>query len=244
MVGKSTVGLSRLVALRHELDALANNIANQTTVGFKAKRILFREYLSEKKATDDPFKRDPQVSLVQASAGFTDFSDGALKSTGSPLDVAIVGEAFFVVKTAAGERYTRDGAFKLDGAGRLVTSGGDPVLTTSGPITLSPQDGEAWIAADGTVLTAKGPRGQLRLVRFADPQTLRAEGGNLFGSSRQPTEIRADQVRLAAGVLETSNVQPALEMSRVMEVTRAYDFVASAVMKSKDNDELKLLSNF
>lgn len=244
MVGKSVVGLSRLVALRYELDALANNVANQTTTGFKAKRVLFREYLTEQKVGDDPFKRDARVSLVQASTGFTDFSAGALKSTGGPLDVAIVGEAFFVVKTAAGERYTRDGAFQLDGAGRLVTASGDPVLTASGPITLSAQDGEAWIAADGRVMTPKGPRGQLRLVRFADPQSLRADGGNLYGSSRQPTEIRADQVRLAAGVLETSNVQPALEMSRVMEVTRAYDFVAAAVMKSKDNDELKILSDF
>lgn len=243
MGDKSVVGLSRMIALRHELDTIANNIANQTTAGFKAKRVLFQEYLADDKQAEDPSKPASRVSLVHAYAGYTDFSGGPLKATGNPLDVAVVDDAFFVVQTKAGERYTRNSAFMLDGSGRLVTTTGEPVLTTAGPLALSSQDGEVTVGADGTISTASGLRGRLRLVRFADPQRLRSEGGNLFHSDQPPTEVPAGQVRLAPGAVETSNVRPVVEMTRAMEITRAYQLVVSAVMKDEDNNELKRLAN-
>ena len=238
------IKLSRLMALRRELDAVANNVANVETTGFKAKRVRFQEYLAPVERAEITSKPERPVSLVAADAGFTDFSKGAPQVTGSPLDVAIDGDAFFVVQTAAGERYTRNGAFTLDSAGRLVTMAGDPVLTTTGPLALSPQEGEARIGADGVISTRQGPRGRLRLVRFEAPQNLRAHAGNLFRSDQPPRELAAGSVRLFQGALEKSNVQATLEMSRLVEINRAYQLVSSLLKEDGDLDELKRLAEF
>ncbi|WP_163607067.1 flagellar hook-basal body complex protein, partial [Klebsiella pneumoniae] len=79
-------------------------------------------------------------------------SSGPVSATGHPLNAAIAGDGFFAVQTRAGERYTRNGAFQVDQAGRLVTNAGDPVLTASGPLTLSPQDQATSISADGSIV--------------------------------------------------------------------------------------------
>ena len=238
------IKLSRLMALRRQLDVVANNVANLETTGFKAKRVAFQEFLSPVERAEITSPRERPVSLVEASANFTDLSKGAPQVTGNPLDVAIDGDAFFVVQTAQGERYTRAGAFTLDSAGRLVTMTGLPVLTSSGPLSLSPQDGDARIGADGTISTRQGPRGRLRLVRFDAPQTLRSEGANLFRSEQPPVELPAGSVRLFQGAIEKSNVQPTLEMSRLVEINRSYQLVSSLLKEDGDIDELKRLAEF
>ena len=240
MSDKTVIGLSRLIALQQQVDKIARNVANQTTAGFKREGLQFREYLTNADEPDD-IPSAPMRSLV-AVTGFTDFSAGPLKATGKPTDVAIVGEGFFVVQTAQGNRYTRNGSFTLDERGRVVTLAGDLVLTATGPLQVPTRDEPVNVGADGTISTARGPIGRLRLVRFEDLTKLNAEGGTLFASELSPVEIPATEVRLATGALEGSNVNAVQEMSSLVAATRAYDEVANTVLREDDKNELKKLA--
>ena len=130
------VGLSRQMALSHELDIIANNIANIDTTGFKADNASFSEFLMPR-ASDGQFSGgDKRVSFVQDRASWIDLSPGSIQRTGDPLNVAIDGPGYLTVQTARGTRYTRNGSLSVNGTGQLVTSDGDAVLGGSGPVTL------------------------------------------------------------------------------------------------------------
>lgn len=236
---KNIIGLSRLITLRQQLDAVARNVANQTTHGFKAGHLRFQEYLT--KASEDDVPSAPMRSLVAATQ-FVDFSPGAAKPTGNPLDAAIVDDAFFVIETPAGPRYTRLGAFTLDNEGRLVTLGGMPVLTSVGRLVVSQRDTSLTIGADGSVSTSQGAIARLRLVRFEDRRKLNVDGQGLFSSEAPALEVPSAQVRLATGVLEASNVKPMEEMTKLIAATRAYELVAQVILKDEAKDELKKLA--
>ncbi|CAA9308445.1 MAG: Flagellar basal-body rod protein FlgF [uncultured Microvirga sp.] len=229
------IGLSRQMALGRELDVIANNMANVTTNGFKARQARFREYLMPGASADAFQAQDRRVSYVMDGGTPLDISAGNVERTGNPLDVAVKGDGFFAVQTPAGERYTRNGAFSINQAGQLVTSDGHPALGENGPITFSPQESGAAIAPDGTVTTNQGQRGKLRLVRFADPQSLKNEGTNLFSATAlaEPAGVTS---RLEPGAIERSNVKPILEMSRLIEVNRNYTSTAGMVSRM---DELR-----
>lgn len=239
MSDKGIIGLSRLIVLRQHVDIIANNVANQTTPGFKSQGVRFSEYLTQAKEDDIP--GSPKRSLV-ASTGFVDFSPGSLKATGNPMDVAVVDDAFLVVRTQSGNMYTRSGSLTVDDRGRLVTLAGNVVMTSAGELTLSPRDGAVSIAADGTVSTEKGPKGRLRLVRFPDTRGLIPQGGALFSSELSPSEVPSSQIRLASGVLEGSNVKAVHEMSKLVQASRAYDEVAKVVLGKDDPNELRKLA--
>jgi flagellar basal-body rod protein FlgF len=234
------VGLSRKVTLARQMDVIANNVANVNTNGFKADRSLFEEFLTSRAHEDNFVGRDRRISFVQDRGTFKDFTQGAAELTKNPLDVAIDGAGFLVVQTPAGERYTRDGGLKLNNLGQLVNSSGYPVLGGSGPIVFQPTDKEITIAADGNVTVLEGinrvdsVRGKLRLVSFADAQKLVKEGSNLY-SAGPDAAVRPDitsQVR--QGFVEKSNVNSVLEMSRMIEVTRAYTSISTMLQQQGD----------
>jgi flagellar basal-body rod protein FlgF len=229
------VGLSRQMALGRELDVIANNMANVTTNGFKARGSRFESYLMPK-ASGDAFKRpDRRLDYVIDKGTMLDLSTGAIEKTKNPLDVAIKGDGFFAVQTPAGERYTRNGAFTLDSRGQLVTSDGDAVLGDNGPITFDRSETDISVAPDGTISSAQAQHGRLRVVRFADARSLQNDGGNLF-SSATPAEPAGVTSRLESGALERGNVKAVQEMTRLIEVNRAYASVASMIGRM---DELK-----
>jgi flagellar basal-body rod protein FlgF len=229
------IGLSRQMALGRELDVIANNMANVSTNGFRARQSRFVEYLMPG-ASADAFRRpDRAVSFVAEAGTALDVTGGPIERTGSPLDAAIKGDGFFVVQSARGERYTRNGAFSLNPQGQLITSDGDLVMGESGPIAFSPQESGISIGADGVVSTDQGQRGKLRLVRFPDAQSLKNEGANLFSASVPPQPAGA-AVRVEAGAVERSNVKPLLEMTRLMDVNRAYTNISSMIGRM---DELR-----
>jgi flagellar basal-body rod protein FlgF len=228
------IGLSRQTALARELDVIANNVANVTTNGFKARDARFREYLMPIARADAFPLPDRPLSYVIDADTPLDMSSGAIEPTGNPLHAAIRGEGFFAVQTPAGERYTRNGAFEINGQGQLVTSDGHLVLGQSGPITIGPEETGLSIAPDGAVLTSQGERGRIRLVRFEQPQALENVGANLF-SSAEPPEVAAN-ARVEGGALERSNVKAVLEMSRLMDVNRAYTSLSSMLSRM---DELQ-----
>jgi flagellar basal-body rod protein FlgF len=230
------VGLSRQVALRRELDVIANNLANLGTTGFKGENVLFEQFVGSGAHHDEfPTYVDRQVSFVLDRETHTDISQGAFTQTGSQFDAAIDGEGFFVVETPQGDRYTRAGSFALNAAGELVTTAGYRVLGDGGPITLDPNDTNISIARDGTISTPAGERGKLRLVRFENPSQLARYGDNLFSADAPPLPAEP-RTRLVQGSLEKSNVRPILEIGRMIEVTRAYTTLANLMSRT---DELR-----
>ncbi len=227
------IGLSRQTALRRELDVVANNIANLSTTGYKAQRVAFQEFIMPVARADEFPHSDKRLSYVQDRGTWQDFTTGPMQVTDNPLDVAINGEGFFVVDTPEGERYTRNGNFLVNTDGVLTTAGGEPVLTTEGNLQLGENEADVTIGSDGTITTNLGARGRLRLVAVANPQNLVAEGGNLFRSPTPVNELPAGQVRLEQGTLEKANVEPVVEISRMMELTRSYQTLSSLMQRSE-----------
>jgi flagellar basal-body rod protein FlgF len=240
MANELLIGLSRQLTLERQMDVVANNVANVNTTGFKADRSLFEEFLNSRAHEDNFVGSDRRLSFVQDRGTFKDFAQGAFEQTKNPLDVAIDGRGFLAVQTPAGERYTRDGGLQINNQGQLVTQSGDQVLGTSGPIVFQPTDHDITIAADGNITVLEGTnrldavRGKLRVVSFADAQKLVKEGSNLYaagpGTAAQP-DI-ASQVR--QGFIEKSNVNSVAEMSRMIEVTRAYTSISSLLQQQGD----------
>lgn len=229
------VGVSAQAALARELDVIANNMANVSTTGFKARNSRFQEYLMPVASADSFQTRDRRVSYVIDTGTPLDLTQGPIEPDGNPIHVAVKGDAFLVVRTPAGERYTRNGAFEVDAQGNLVNSDGHVVQGDSGPITISQQETGLAIGPDGTVSTNLGVRGKVRMVKFDRPQSLTNEGVNLFSSRTQPLPAGIDG-RLESGALERSNVRPVVEMTRLMDVNRSYTMVSSVISRL---DELR-----
>ena len=118
------VGLSRQMVLARELDVVANNVANLNTTGYKADNSMFEQFMMPVARENRFNTSDRQMRFVNDRATWHDLRPGSIQKTGSPLDVAIDGAAFFAVQTAAGERYTRNGSFQINAQGQLVTSDG------------------------------------------------------------------------------------------------------------------------
>ena len=229
------IATSRQMALRREMDVIANNVANVTTNGFKRRMSTAREFQMPV-ASADSFRRgeDRRVSFVVDRGTPLDLRLGTLEPTNNPMDVALSGNAFFVVQTPNGERYTRNGAMMINAAGELVNSDGHRLMGEQGPFQFSNSDTDVRFAADGSVLTARGAQGRLRLVEFANPQQLQNVGANLFTVPRNVQPNPAAQARLQSGFVERSNVSPVLEISRMIEVNRAYQSVASLMTRSDE----------
>lgn len=234
MIGNAQlISLSRQITLQRQMDVVAHNVANINTTGFKAEQILFEEY-EMPVARDRTFPGlDQPLSYVQDWATIHDLSGGAMTQTGNELDVALNGGGFFAVQTAAGERWTRAGSFQIDNNGTLVDASGNPVMGIGGPIQFGPEETGISIATDGAISTNAGPRGQLRIVEFDNPQALVREGSNLFSGG---TPAPNANTRVMQGHVERSNVSGVSEMAELIRVTRAYESIASLTQKQ---DELR-----
>ncbi len=235
------VALSRSMALERQMDVVANNVANVNTNGFKSSGPLFEEFLQTGAHEDNFSSSDRRVSFVQDRSTMQDFSQGPNERTGNPLDVAINGKGFIAVQTPGGERYTRDGGMQINTQGQLVTNGGNPVLSTSGPIVFQPTDRDINISEDGTVTVREGTvtqvdsvRGKLKIVSFDNPQSLKREGSNMFSAATGTTAQPDTASRVNQGFIEKSNVNAVSEMSRLMEVSRTYQSVASLMQQQSD----------
>ncbi len=231
------VGLSKQVALRRELDVIANNIANMNTSGFKQEQMMFEQYLDPTARHDYFPGNDRRISFVIDRATVQDFSQGPLNRTEAPLDIALDGQGFIAVQTQNGERYTRGGNFHINAQGQLVNASGHPVLGQGGPITFEPNDTNITIASDGTISTPNGDRGKLRIVRFQNQSALTQQGESLWAAPAGVTPQVADATtRAVQGALEKSNVQAVREINRMMEITRAYSTVSNMQQRT---DELR-----
>ena len=234
------IGLSRQTALERQLDVIANNIANVNTAGFKSDNSLFEEYLNTPAHEDNFVGSDRRVSFVQDRGTYRNMTQGAVDKTGNPLDVAIDGSAFLAVQTPGGERYTRDGGLQINPQGQLVTVAGNPVLGSSGPIVFQQTDHDINITADGTITVVEGTgrtdsiRGTLRLVSFTDAQQVLKEGFNLYAAGEGGAPQPDTKSKVQQGFIEKSNVNAVVEMSRMMEVSRAYTSISTLMQQQSE----------
>src|SRR6202035_5254602 len=233
------VGLSRQVVLSRELEVVANNIANINTTGFKSDSSIFEKFLMPEASSGVFPAGSRDVAYVQDRAPWHNLSPGPMLRTGGPLDVAIDGDAFLVVQTAGGQRYTRNGGLQISPTGALVTNAGDPVVGTSGPIQFQNTDHDISIGEDGTITVREGAsatsdstRGQLQLAHFDNAGALQKQGSTLFsappGVTPQPASANT---RVVQGSIEQSNVSAVSEMARMVEITRAYEDIASILQQ-------------
>lgn len=249
---------SGLMAQQMNTDVIANNIANANTPGFKRDRINFQDLLYQ------TFRRAGQSTLtgsmvptslrvghgVRPIATQKIFMTGAAQQTGNPLDLMINGEGFFQVTMADGTpAYTRDGTFKIDGDGNVVTADG---LLIEPAITVPADAVRIEVANDGTVSVLVGSDttltsvGQVQLVRFQNPAGLEAIGQNLF----KQTDASGDPVtgtpgqegfgQIAQGFLEMSNVSIVEELVQLIVAQRAFETNSRAVSVS---DQLLSIAN-
>ncbi len=235
------VGLSRQMALTHELDIVANNIANIDTNGYKADNALFAQYLMPDTRDNQFAGSDKDLSFVEDRASWIDFSAGAIEHTGNPLDVAIEGNAYLAVQTPRGVRYTRNGAFLTNATGQLVTSEGYPVLGDNGPITFQNTDHDVTISPTGIITarvgnsTTEAPRGQLQLVAFDQQQQLQKDGSSTFAPPAGVNPVPpALGTRVIQGAVEKSNVNAVAEISRMVEITQSYNDIANVLQQQSD----------
>ena len=219
------VGLSRQMVLRHELDIVANNIANTDTTGFKVESLMEKTNPAFPAVT---LQGPRPVKFVDESGVARDFGQGGLRRTDAPLDLAIEGQGFFQVSSPSGPRFTRDGRFRLDDNGRLVTEGGLPVMDDGGgEITLDPQQGVITVSKDGVITQGTTRVGKVGVFTFQTLSTLEKAGDNLYrNTSNQQPQAAGEDVRVRQGMLENSNVQPIREITRMIEVSRAYEQMA------------------
>lgn len=207
--------LTRQSGLLREMHIVANNLANMATTGYRQEGIVFSEYVKQ-------IGNDQSVSMARANTRATSFTQGSLEKTGAALDIALEGDGFFLVQTAHGERLTRSGSFSTDAAGRLVNADGHTVLDTGFTPIILPRDGsDIAVAADGTISQQGNPIGQIGAFQPIDHAGLAREDGVLF-SSANGIEAASD-VRMVQGFLEASNVNPILQISRMIEIQRAYE---------------------
>jgi flagellar basal-body rod protein FlgF len=168
-----------------------------------------------------------------------DLSEGPMTATGNNLDFAIHGSGYFAVDTPQGERYTRVGRFQLDAQDQLVTSQGHAVLDTGGaPIFAPAEDGEIVVARDGTISVNGEPLGRIAVVQFEDEQAMRKLAGGLYtGDDPQP----ALDAEIVQGMVEDSNVEPVLELTRMITVLRSYQS-AQRMMETEHERQRRAIS--
>jgi flagellar basal-body rod protein FlgF len=209
------VTLTRMRGLNDEMSAVANNMANVSTTGYRAQRLVFAEVLMEVDGDGG------NLAMSEPRAHVNDPSPGGFQQTGGPLDLAIDGPGFFQIDTPEGPRLTRAGAFIRDAAGNLVTREGLAVLDPGGaPIAIPPDAARIAIGRDGTVAADGVPVAQVGVFDAA-PETLQRLDGVTFSSSGEIALAANSSV--IQGFIENSNVNPVEELSRMIEVQRSYE---------------------
>lgn len=211
-----------------QLDAISNDLANLSTNGYKSERVAFSDLLYNKvniAGTETTAGAGASAQLI----GRTE-TQGALKETGNPLDLAIEGSGFFQVSRPNGTKaLTRDGTFKVDADGEIANAAGDRLVP---PIKLPAgvEAAEVRIASDGT-LTVNGKKlGQIQLVTVASPDHLRGEGGSLLTPTAESGEPHATKAGLIhQGALEDSNVDVGRDMSTMMSTERSFQMASTAI---------------
>lgn len=216
------MGMQQLNAMRNA-EVIANNVANANTAGFKADKVKFSHYMKQ-----DVYDK---TSFPKSVTSISDLSEGPIKTTGRALDVAISGPGFFMLQTPLGVRYTRSGAFRINGEGALINSSNYKVLSIDGQeIIFEPEDKDPKIGSDGVIGIGNTERGVIGIAEFDNPQILHKVGNSMFASDTGPKP--AEKSRLLQGALEESNVNSVEQIARLSEIQREVTLTTNMINES------------
>ncbi|MEO5371221.1 MAG: flagellar basal-body rod protein FlgF [Magnetococcus sp. DMHC-1] len=254
----AAVNGARRIGLR--LEVLANNLANVNTTGFKGDRASFESYMTKPGPEQFPLPTDSFMGLrgpgdipfpfsnpaanayrmtyPMAINTTTDMTQGSMKDTGNPLDVAIEGDGFFVLNTPSGRRYTRDGSFAINANRELVNKDGFQVLGSGGAPIVIESDGQINIAKDGSLSDANGPIAQLERVKI--PTNMLTKAGKNIYSAPQDQETPIEEVGEGGfhqGFLEGSNTESIREMTQMIDSHRAFESYMKMIQTMDSLDE-------
>ncbi len=222
MLNSLFISLGGKYVIERKMEAISNNLANTSTAGYKALRPEFTMVTVDTEAPGDLSLPNTEISDIDTHIYF---SEAPLIETGSPLDVAIQGNGFFVISGKDGTMYTRNGQFALDQDGKLMTTDGYPVMGQNGEITLDGKD--IRIGENGSIYVDGQQAAQLKIVDFTDKTTLRYMGRSSFvNMDPAAVENTPDKVTVKQGYYETSNVNVVAEMIDMMSAVRAYEAYA------------------
>ncbi|OGI01622.1 MAG: flagellar basal-body rod protein FlgG [Candidatus Melainabacteria bacterium GWF2_37_15] len=251
MLRSLTTAATGMLAQQLNIDVISNNLANVNTTGYKKSRAEFQDLLSQtiKASGAQIFQGTVQPVGIQVglgtktSATVKEFSEGAFKSTGGKLDMAIEGDGFFQVLMDDGSiGYTRDGSLKMDANGQLTTSDGfiiQPQMSIPSDaldITITPDGKISYRTAGNSDQTELG---SLTLAKFANPAGLSSIGKNLYvetaasGKATEGTPGQEGFGTLQQGFIEGSNVQVVEELINLIQAERAFE-ANSKLIKSSD----------
>jgi flagellar basal-body rod protein FlgF len=220
------LSLSRQMAIKDQMESIANNVANLSTPSYKGERALFHEYL-------DGARGPKQITYPQLKGLFRETMEGPMAATGNSLDVALRGKGYMVVDTPEGTRFTRDGHLSINSKSQIVTQQGHPMLGVNNrPMTVPPDTKNITIAENGSVSAGEVKVGQFKLVAFENEQNLVRTGDGLYKTDAP--QRRATDVEVVQGNLEGSNIQPVLEITRMIDAARMYES-AQKVINSEDD---------
>ncbi len=244
------IAATGMVAQETKLDAIANNLANSNTTGYKRQSAEFEDLLYQQQrgagigaggvAAPTTVELGSGARVVATPRHFT---QGSIQQTGSPLDVAIEGNGFLQVQRDDGTAaFTRAGAMKVDASGRLVTSDGlaiEPNVTVPSDATSVTIGSDGLVSAEVPGQPAPVQLGKIQIATFPNPGGLTAVGHNLFLASGSSGEASVGDAgtdgrgRLMQGALEGSNVEVVTEMIDLIRTQRAYE-INSKIISAAD----------
>jgi flagellar basal-body rod protein FlgF len=223
------VALSSQIALEKRLNTIADNVANASTVGFRATGVKFEDVVS---GIDDK-----ALSFVTSGDTYISNTNGPMRETGNPFDFAIKGDAWFGIETPGGTVMTRDGRFTMTENGELMTIEGYPVLDAGGaPIQLDPRNGPPRAGADGSLRQGEQLVGALGLFSFdPGPNFVRFGNSGIVPSGEPEPVVDRIDAGVVQGFLEESNVNPVLEITRLIMVQRAFENGAAMIRDTESS---------
>jgi flagellar basal-body rod protein FlgF/flagellar basal-body rod protein FlgG len=215
-----------LVSRTQELDTIANNLANASTVGYRGEENVFSSVLANAGDRTGSALEQAMNNYGILSGTALDGSQGALQKTGNDLDMAIEGKGYFVVQTANGPAYTRNGSFQVSAKAQLVTSSGDTVMGDKGPIAMPP--GQVAISADGTISSNGAVVGKIKVVGFPPNTQLTSMGASYYTAPANIAATATD-ASVRQGMLESSNVNPVAGMVELVTAQRSAEMMQRAL---------------
>lgn len=233
MGNSAYVSLSHATALERSLNLSAHNLANASTAGYKAVQPVFHV------ETHGGSGELTTLNFVQDKGVYLDQTQGALTRTDNPGDLAISGSGWFGFDVGGGVAYSRFGQLVVDVDGQLVTAAGQAILDPDGgPVVLPNDAGSAFsIAGDGTITDQNGDNiGQVGVFIVEDPSALTPIGRGMYADPTGGANLEPDETStIAQGFIEGSNVEAVLEMTRLIDIQRAYEH---SVTLMKEESEL------
>ena len=237
MENSTYIALSGQSALKRKMSVIANNLANMNTTAYKGETMMFVEHLVKSKGGNSFIPQ--KLAYARDVAQYQNLAEGPIKNTGNPLDIAIHGDGYFVMDTPDGERYTRNGHLSLSNEGKLVDLNNQAILSDAGtPFFFGPEDKDIQITTDGLITTSNGQIGKIKIVKFDIPQNLQKRAGGLYFSEDPPVDVTKPIILQKS--LESSNINAMSEITKMINVQRAYDSVRTFIDK-EDQRQKKMI---